>query len=129
MRVTLSCHSDEVLIGFAPTTAASRENPVADLPGVWLVLDELGTLCGLRVIGLDALCPYELRKVIQENAGGEVQAELHSSYDSSCDMGYISLDRRGPASIAYTVGRIDQGVCIDIGKDGVILGLELFSPS
>lgn len=129
MRVTLCCHSDRVTIRFAPTTAAGREYPVVDLPGAWLVVDEVGRLCGLRVTGLDALCPYELRKVIRANAGGEIQAELHSTYDSSCDMGYINLDRRGPASVAYTVGSIDQGVCIDIGKDGVILGLELFSTS
>ena len=44
-------------------------------------------------------------------------------------MGYISLDYRGPASVAYTVGSIGQGALIDIGKDGAILGLEVFSPS
>ena len=39
------------------------------------------------------------------------------------------LDKRGAASVASTVGSMDSGVLVDIGKDGVILGFEIFAPS
>ena len=128
MRVTLSCRSDQVAIQFEAQRVAAYESPVAELQGASLVFDDLGTLSELRVRGIESLCPYELKKVIQGNMNREIQVDLHSTYDSSCDMGYIYLDRRGPASVAYTVVS-DEGVCIDIGTDGVILGLEIFSPS
>jgi hypothetical protein len=38
--------------------------------------------------------------VIQDNADREVQAELHSTYDSSSDMGYIYLGVTGTPSQA-----------------------------
>lgn len=129
MRVTLACAADHVTIHFEDAKGGTRETPVSELPGTWLVLDEVGKLSSVRITRIDTLCPYEFRKVIRSNAGSEVRAELQSTFDASCDMGYIYLDKRGAASVASTVGSMDSGVLVDIGKDGVILGFEIFAPS
>jgi uncharacterized protein YuzE len=129
MQVTLLCAADHVTIYFEKAIGGTRESPVSELPGVWFVLNEVGRLSGIRITRIDALCPYELQKVIRSSAGSEVRAELQSTYDASSDMGYIYLDKRDPASVASTVGSMDTGVLADIGKDGVILGFEIFSPS
>ncbi|MFL5328289.1 MAG: DUF2283 domain-containing protein [Gemmataceae bacterium] len=77
---------------------------------------------------LVALCPYELAKVVHQNAGRRITAQLNATYDQSCDMGYVYLDKREPASVDYTVN-MNLEVCVDVGKDGVVIGLEVFSPS
>jgi uncharacterized protein YuzE len=129
MQVTLSCAADEVAIYFGDTRSGLHESPISGLSGAWLILDDVGRVSGVRITGIDASCPYELRKVIQRNIGSEVRAELQSTFDASCDMGYVYLDKRGPASVASTVGSMDSGVLVDIGKDGVVLGFEIFAPS
>jgi uncharacterized protein YuzE len=127
MHVTLACGTDELTIWFARPAIPPRETAVDQLPNVRLLFDR-AELKAIRMLGLRTVCPYELAKVTCAHAGTEVQAELPSSYDSSCDMGYIHLDMRGPASVDYTIAT-PGGVCIDIGKDGAILGFEVFSPS
>jgi len=129
MQVRLSCAAAEVTIHFDDAKGGIREIPVSELPGAWLLLDDVGRLSGVRITRIDALCPYELQKVIRSNAGSEVCAELQSIFDASSDMGYIYLEKRGPASVASTVCSMDTGVLADIGKDGVILGFEIFAPS
>jgi uncharacterized protein YuzE len=129
MQVTLSCAADQVTISFGEAISGLRESPVSGLSGAWLVLDDVGGLSGVRITRIDALCPYELRKVIRRSVGSEVRAELQSTFDASCDMGYIYLDKRGSASVASIVGSMDSGVLVDIGKDGVILGFEILAPS
>src|SRR5262249_51786743 len=121
MQVTLSCAADNVTIYFDHAIVGTRESPISELPGACLVIDDVGRISGLRITKIGALCPYELQKVIRSNAGSEVRAELQSTFDASSDMGYIYLEKRGPASVATTVGNMDTGVLADIGKDGVIL--------
>ena len=128
MQVTLVCNNDELIIWFAPAIKAPREIPVGNLPHAWLRYDQGGTLKALRMAGLKTQCPYELAKIVRTNMGSEIHAILQTTYDSSCDMGYIYLDYRGPSSVDFSIDT-DGGVVIDIGKDGAVLGLELFSPS
>jgi uncharacterized protein YuzE len=118
-----------VTIYFEDAIGETRESPISELPGAWLVLDNLGRLLGVRITKIDALCPYELQKVIRNNAGSEVRAELQSTFDAASDMGYIYLEKRCPGSVASTVGSMDTGVLADIGRDGMILGFEIFAPS
>ncbi|GEM_PF-4277478 len=128
MVVTLQCEEDELTLWFSPPLTACIEAGIERLPNGWLLVDQTGALKGLRLVGLRDLCPYELAKVARANAGHTITAELLASYDASCDMGYVYLDKRGPASVDYTVDA-QHGVYIDIGKDGAVLGLEIFSPS
>jgi uncharacterized protein YuzE len=83
---------------------------------------------GIRLVSLRELCPYELAKVAHANVGKTIAAEVLASYDASCDMGYVYLDQRGPASVDYAVDA-QHGVNIDVGKDGTVLGLEILFPS
>src|ERR1700722_6358812 len=129
MQVTLSCADDQATIRFEGVTVGLQESPFSNLPGAWLILGESGMLAGIRITALDPLCPYELRKAIGKNAGCEIRIDLLTPFDASCDMGYIYLEKRGPAPVAFTVGSMDTGVLADIGKDGVILGFEVFTPS
>ena len=128
MHVTLCCDEDEFVIWFAEPLPNAREIPVGDHANVRLVLDEHKVLKGVRLLGLRDVCPYELAKVARVNAGQIIKAELRASYDSSCNMGYVYLDYRGPGSVAETVPT-DFGLNIDIGKDGNVVGLEVFSAS
>lgn len=127
LPVTLACGSDDVTIWLAPATAPVREHPIKLVENAWLLFDG-HALKGLRLVGLGALCPYELHKVIRANAGSVVQAYLPATYDGSVNMSYIYLDDPVPGSAGYTIPDLG-GVNVDRGYDGAILGLELFSPS
>jgi uncharacterized protein YuzE len=128
MHAILQCGTDELTIWFSSPTPATRREGVQDFPGCTLLFDHLDVLLGLSISGqLHDLCPYELAKTASSNAGSSVDAEFQSTYDSSCDMGHIYFDQRGPASVERCA---DCGaVILDVGKDGAIIGMELFSAS
>jgi len=128
MHATLQCGTDDLTIWFTSPTQKTRREHVEDFPSCGLLFDHQDVLLGISISGrLQDVCPYELAKIALSNVGNSVEAEFQSSYDSSCDMGSIYFDQRGPASVERS---IDCGsVIIDIGKDGAVIGLELFSPS
>jgi uncharacterized protein YuzE len=128
MRVTLQCGTDNVTIWLPSRTAIVRREAVERIPNCQLLFADYDIFRGVELESdLRTLCPYELAKVVCSNAGSDLQADLQSTYDSSANMGYLYLDKRGAGSVAYSV---DCGrVVLDVGKDGAVIGIELFSPS
>jgi len=128
MHVTLQCGTDCVTICLPSRAAIVRSESVERIANCRLLFADNDVLRGVVFESdLRALCPYELAKVVSSNAGNDFQADLQSTYDSSVDMGYLYLDYRGVGSVAYSV---DCGrVILDVGKDGAVIGIELFSPS
>ena len=128
MNVALECGNNDLTIWFGLPATSSTSSPVDGLPQCDLVTDGSDKLHGFRFrCDLTSLCPHELAKTSAANSGTQINASFHSSYDQSCDMGYIYFDQRGPASVDYS---IDCGtVVLDVGHDGAIIGLEIFSPS
>jgi uncharacterized protein YuzE len=127
MRVTLACGNDEVTIWFAATSSPPCEHSIERLLGAWLLFDGRA-LVGLRLIGLVVLCPYELAKVVRAHARREVHADLAAIYDHDRDEGYVYIDQRGLGSVSHTIPAA-LGVNVDLGHDGTVIGLEIFSPS
>lgn len=128
MNVTLECGQDELTMWFGNPAPAARPVAVDGMPACEILIEHPRTLCGLRFRSdLAKFCPYELMKLSANNSGVQICATIQSTYDSSCDMGYLYLDERGPGSVKRS---IDCGsVVIDIGEDGAIIGVEVFSPS
>lgn len=128
MNVTLECGDDGLTIWFGAVAGVADIVPIDDLPQCQLLIGGAREVRGLR-FGSDAskLCPYELVKFTASHSGLYVTATLQSTYDSSCDMGYVYFDKRGPGSAKRS---IDCGfVVLDVGDDGAIIGIEVFSPS
>jgi uncharacterized protein YuzE len=128
MHVTLQCGDDDLTIWLPSWAEIVHVEFVERIPNVRLLFGNNDILRGVAFDSdLRTLCPYELAKVASSNVGNDIQADLQSTYDSSVDMGYVYLDKRGAASVAYSV---DCGrVILDVGKDGAVIGIELFSPS
>jgi uncharacterized protein YuzE len=124
--VVISCGEKEATIWFAISKDAVRVKAIDEVGSAELLFQDTA-LKGLRFRQLSGLCPYELAKTIRAHAGANIEAELPASYDATCDMGYVYLEERGPASVAHTV--CASNVNIDVGRDGAIVGLEVFSPS
>ena len=128
MNVTLDCGQDDLTMWFVSATSSFHTTPVDGMPQCEILIEHPRTLCGFRFRSdLAKLCPYELAKLSANNSGEQIVATIPSTYDSSCDMGYLYFDNRGPGSVKRS---IDCGsVVIDIGVDGAIIGVEVFSPS
>ena len=128
MNVALTCGSDELTIWFPAPDERVHSCPIEGLPKCRLLFRDADELQGFQFCSdLKNLCPYELAKVAAANQGSQINAQLESTFDPSCDMGYIHFDNRGPASVQRS---IDCGtVILDVGNDGVIIGIEVFSPT
>jgi len=128
MNVTLECGHDELTMWFGNRTPSAQAIPVDGMPQCELLFEHHRTLCGFRFRSEVAKsCPYELAKLSANNSGKQIVATIRSTFDSSCDMGYLYFDKRGAGSVKRS---IDCGsVVADIGEDGAIIGLEVFSPS
>ena len=128
MNVTLDCGQDDLTMWFGAAEPSAQATPVDGLPQCEILIDHGRTLCGFRFRSdLTKLCPYELAKLSANHSGAQIIATIQSTYDSSCDMGYLYFDKRGAGSVKRS---IDCGsVVIDIGEDGAIIGVEVFSPS
>ncbi len=128
MRVTLQCGADDLTIWLPSRAEIVQVESVERVPKCRLLFGRNDVLRGVVFDSdLRALCPYELAKVVSSNVGNDIQADLQSTYDSLVDMGYVYLDKRGAASVAYSV--VCGRVILDVGKDGAVIGIELFSPS
>jgi hypothetical protein len=130
MLVSLTCSWDELVVRCSPGADCLRESAVGRLPNVWLLLDQRGRAQGLRITGLDALCPYELTKVVRANAGSAVQAELPEVASGDCEHGptrSVYLDRRGFERIDW-VPAAEHGANVLVAESGVVVGIELFEP-
>jgi uncharacterized protein YuzE len=128
MHVTLQCGTDALTIWLPSRAAILHAEAVERIPNCRLLFAANAVLRGIAFDSdVQALCPYKLAKVVFASAGHDVPAHLQSTYDASVDMGYVYLDKRGAGSVAYSV---DCGrVILDVGKDGAVIGIELFSPS
>ncbi len=128
MNVTLDCGQDDLTMWFGSPAPSAQVTPVDELPQCEVLIDHGRTVRGFRFRSdLLKLCPYELAKLSANHSGRQIVASIQSTYDSSCDMGYISFDYRGAGSVKRS---IDCGfIVIDIGHDGAIIGVEVFSPS
>jgi len=113
---------------FGNPAPSAQATPVDGLPECEILFDHRRTLCGFRFRSdLTKLCPYELAKLSTNHSVAQIVATIQTTYDSSCDMGYMYFDKRGAGSVKRS---IDCGsVVIDIGDDGAIIGVEVFSPS
>lgn len=128
MNVTLDCGQDDLTMWFGNPTPKIRAVPIDEIPQCEILIEDTRTLRGFRFRSdLATMCPYELAKLSANKSGERVAATILSTYDSSCDMGYVYFDKRGPGSVKRS---IDCGsVVIDIGEDGAVIGIEVFSPS
>ena len=128
MNVTLECGQDDLTMWFGNPKPSAQATPVDGMPQCEILTEHGRRLCGFRFRSdLAKLCPYELAKLSAINSEGQIVATIQSTYDLSCDMGYLYFDKRGAGSVKHS---IDCGsVVIDIGEDGAIIGVEVFSPS
>ena len=117
MLATLECGNDDITIWFSSSPSPAHRVSIEELPNCSLLFGPDDLFLGLSIGDqLQDLCPYELAKTAAANAGASVAAQFESTYDASCDMGYVYFDRRGPASVDHSV---DCGaVILDVGKDG-----------
>jgi len=128
MNVTLECGQDDLTMWFGSPEPSATPLPVDGMPQCEILTDGLRVLRGFRFRSrLSQLCPYELAKLSARHFGSQMVATVQSTYDPTCDMGYIYLDKRGPGSVKRS---IDCGfVVLDVGDDGAVIGLEVLSPS
>lgn len=129
MNATLECGIDALTIWFGPVTPSADALPIDDLPRCQLLIDDSREICGFRFgPGGLPLCPRGLPMIAAgPDHGSRPVVDLETRYDPCCDMGYIYLEKRGPGS---SRSQIDCGIVIlDVGDDGVIIGIEVFSPS
>lgn len=127
LNVILDCGEDSLTIWFV-YSASSVSVSFIELPQFELLTDGAETILGFRFCSsLKRLCPYELIKICLAHSGTQINALLQAAYDRSCDMGYIHLDKRGAGSVKQSVSY--GSIVLDVGDDGAIIGIEVFSPS
>jgi len=128
MNVTLDCDTDELTIWFPSPDECVGSCAIDGLPQCRLLFSNTDVLLGFRFCSdLKNLCPYELAKIVAANQGSQINAHLETTFDPSCDMGYVHFDNRGPASVQHS---LDCGtIILDVGHDGAIIGIEVFSPT
>ena len=128
MNVTLEYGTEDLTIWLPVPDKCDGSSEIEGLPQCRLLFRGGDVLQGFQFCSdVRSLCPYELAKLAAANQGSQVNAALETTFDPSCDMGYVHFDKRGPASVQRS---IDCGtVIVDVGNDGAIIGIEVFSPT
>jgi uncharacterized protein YuzE len=128
MRVLLSCGIDDLTIWFGSLSDSVDRKLVNELPECSLIFDSQNRLRALQIsANITQLLPEKLAQIVIAHAKSQIAAELTSTYEASVDMGYIYLEERGPGCVQRCINC--ETVILDIGKDGALIGIELFSPS
>ena len=128
MNATFDKRNGGLLIWFGQQHRTFSATPIENLPSCSLVTSGDDVLLGFPFYpdGVE-LIPQILASEIAKFGDDQIKMFLESSHDPDCDMGYIRFDDRGPASVKYS---IDCGfVVLDVGNDGAVIGVEVFSPT